>query len=63
MDIAVKYGASSFILSHNHLTGTTEPSPQDVMLTRRLHEVFEIMGIPMRAHIIVSGSEYSVVKI
>lgn len=63
MDIAVKYGASSFILAHNHPTGTTEPSPQDVMLTRRLHEVFEIMGIPMRAHIIVSGSEYSVVKI
>ena len=61
MDIAVKYGASSFILSHNHLTGSTEPSTQDIMLTRRLCEVFDIMGIPMRAHIIVSGSEYRVI--
>jgi DNA repair protein RadC len=61
MDIAVKYGASSFILSHNHLTGSTEPSTKDIMLTRRLCEVFDIMGIPMRAHIIVSGSEYRVI--
>ena len=35
---ALALGASSIILSHNHPTGDTTPSPEDVRLTRQLVE-------------------------
>lgn len=52
---AVKRGAHSFILSHNHPSGITNPSPDDLALTRRIRQAGEIMGIGLADHIIIGN--------
>ena len=51
-------GASSFIIVHNHPSGDTEPSEQDVQTTKRINKAGNLMGIPLVDHIIV-GTENS----
>lgn len=49
-------GASSFIFFHNHPSGSTQPSAEDVNLTKQLKQVGQLMTIRMLDHIIVSSS-------
>lgn len=51
---AILAGASSIIVGHNHPSGSTEPSPDDVALTRRLRSAGELLGIPLIDHVIVT---------
>ena len=41
---ALKYGASSIILLHNHPSGDETPSRNDILVTKRVAEAGEIMG-------------------
>ena len=53
-------GASCFVLIHNHPTGVTRPRLEDSRVTERISHAGNLMGIPLRDHIIVgSGSYYS----
>lgn len=54
---AYRYGAHSIIVSHNHPMGDPRPSALDVSLTRRLHLVMAVAGVPLRDHIIVTATE------
>jgi DNA repair protein RadC len=54
---AYRYGAHSIIVSHNHPMGDPRPSAQDISLTRRLHLLMAVAGVPLRDHIIVTASE------
>lgn len=49
--------AASLILLHNHPTGDTTPSSEDIAITRRLKEAGEILGVKVLDHIII-GSDY-----
>jgi DNA repair protein RadC len=51
---AVQYSAASVLLAHNHPSGTLDPSPEDLALTRQLVEAGEIMGIPVLDHLIIT---------
>lgn len=51
---AVKNGAASILVVHNHPSGDPQPSMEDKQVTRRLREVGEIMGIPLLDHIIIA---------
>ncbi|OIO48860.1 MAG: hypothetical protein AUJ39_01965, partial [Parcubacteria group bacterium CG1_02_42_13] len=42
---AIKSNASSVIFVHNHPSGNTEPSEEDVKLTKRLMKAGELLGI------------------
>jgi DNA repair protein RadC len=42
---AVVIGAASIILAHNHPSGDTNPSREDIEITKRLIEAGRIMGI------------------
>ncbi len=55
---ALSCGAVYFILLHNHPSGLPEPSRDDVLITRRLSELGEMMGIPLRDHIIIGDNDY-----
>lgn len=46
--------AKSLVLIHNHPSGVTSPSLEDVKLTNRLSECGRLMGLPILDHIIVS---------
>lgn len=50
---ALRYGAVNVILIHNHPSGYPEPSRADLMLTGRIREAGEMIGIPLLDHIII----------
>ena len=52
-------GAASCILAHNHPSGDTTPSTEDIKVTSRIKEVGEMMNINLLDHIIVGESYYS----
>ena len=45
-------GSSSIILSHNHPSGNTTPSREDIAVTSRLTEAGKLLGIDVLDHII-----------
>lgn len=51
---AVKHLAAQVILAHNHPSGNTEPSIEDIEVTRRLVEAGNILGIDVIDHVIVT---------
>ena len=55
---AIAHTASSVIIAHNHPSGDTEPSEDDIRLTKRLVEVGRLVGIEVLDHIIVTKKEY-----
>ena len=55
---ALLIGASSIILCHNHPSGDTEPSRQDIEVTKAFNELGRLLGIALLDHIIIGGSEY-----
>lgn len=52
----------SIILVHNHPSQDTKPSSEDILLTERIAESGEILGIPLLDHVIVCDSRYTSVK-
>ena len=59
---AVQASAAQIIIAHNHPSGSPEPSPEDVALTRRLEEAAKIFGIELLDHIIVTQDKFSSLK-
>ncbi|MDF2948362.1 MAG: hypothetical protein K0R07_375 [Sedimentibacter sp.] len=55
---AVVNSASSIILVHNHPSGESEPSNEDINLTNRLDECGKILGIKVLDHIIIGDGVF-----
>lgn len=55
---AVASSCSSIILVHNHPSGETEPSHEDIVLTSRLDECGKILGIKVLDHIIIGDGVF-----
>ena len=53
---AILANAAKVVLVHNHPSGSLYPSRTDVMITDRLSQACEDMGIPLVDHIIVGGN-------
>ena len=56
--VAVRWNAHSIIVAHNHPSGCSVPSQLDVRLTEALQKAAELMGIPLRDHIVFTDDEY-----
>ncbi len=56
--VAMKENAAAIIVSHNHPSGNCNPSQEDIVVTRNLLAVAEIMGIELLDHVIVSRESY-----
>ncbi len=55
---ALRHHAAAVSLSHNHLSGQTEPSAADLAITRKLQQALEVVEIRVLDHIIVGdGSQ------
>ncbi|MCC7140647.1 MAG: hypothetical protein IT349_00965, partial [Candidatus Eisenbacteria bacterium] len=50
---AVLAAAASLVLVHNHPSGDTTPSEDDLEITQRLRRVGEMMGIEVLDHLIL----------
>jgi DNA repair protein RadC len=59
---AVRRGAATVIVVHNHPSGETEPSEDDVSITQRLNEAGEILGITLLDHVIVGTGGFTSMK-
>jgi DNA repair protein RadC len=59
---AVKRGAASVILVHNHPSGDPEPSESDILLTKRLVQAGELIGIRVMDHIIIGKGQHVSLK-
>lgn len=55
---AVEASAASIVLVHNHPSGDPEPSPEDQLLTRRLIEAGDLLGIDVLDHLILGKNGY-----
>ena len=51
--------APRIILVHNHPSGDSTPSKGDFLLTDRLYECSDIMGIELVDHVIIGNGTYS----
>ena len=56
---AILDNAVSIIVAHNHPSGNSEPSEQDIMVTRLINAACKIMKIPCLDHIIISRSSFT----
>ena len=56
---AILANCGSIILAHNHPTGDTTPSSEDLAITRRLKEAGDILGIKILDHIIIDTESHS----
>ena len=54
---AIKWGAHSIIVAHNHPSGDPTPSKDDIRLTERLIEASRIIGIQLLDHLIIGSPE------
>ncbi|HMJ14165.1 MAG TPA: JAB domain-containing protein [Polyangiaceae bacterium] len=55
---AVVANASAIILVHNHPSGVSEPSAEDLELTKRLQEGGKLLGVAVLDHVIVTPDGY-----
>ncbi len=55
---ALKYNAVSILVLHNHPSGDSRPSDEDLNVTRRLCELGKFLGIRLVDHIVIGNGEY-----
>ncbi len=59
---AIKAGAPKIIMVHNHPSGNSMPSNQDIEFTERMEEASKILGIQLLDHIVIGYNEYTSIK-
>ena len=57
--LAIAENAAAVILVHNHPSGNTEPSKEDIAITRQLVDAGRIVDIRVLDHIIIGGDAYT----
>jgi DNA repair protein RadC len=55
---ALVFNAASIIVAHNHPSGKLDPSQADLVVTKRLRESGEILGISLNDHIIINNKDF-----
>ena len=53
---ALREGASSLVLIHNHPSGDPSPSPEDLKLTRQLVEGAQLLDLRLHDHLIIGNA-------
>ncbi|MEO8087538.1 MAG: JAB domain-containing protein [Bacteroidota bacterium] len=56
--VALKCHASGIILAHNHPSGNTKPSPQDLDLTKKLVAGGKLLEISVLDHLILTAESF-----
>lgn len=58
LKVAILSNAAAVMVGHNHPSGNTEPSREDIEVTKRLKEACELMGIHLLDHLIIGDETY-----
>ncbi len=59
---ALREGAYGLILAHNHPSGDPEPSNTDIMITKRLAEAANVLGVRLLDHIVLGDNRHVSLK-
>ena len=60
---ALENNSSYVIIAHNHPSGDCTPSQEDILLTKRLQEAMDIMGITMLEHLVIAKNGWKSIQI
>jgi len=60
--MAILANASDIIIAHNHPSGDTTPSRDDQLITKRIKDAGDIIGITLLDHLIVGNNQYTSLK-
>jgi len=55
---ALELNASSVVIAHNHPSGDSSPSQEDVEITRRISSALELVGLSLLDHIVIAENEW-----
>jgi DNA repair protein RadC len=58
----LKNGAVKIIMAHNHPSGNTDPSPEDIVLTRQLLQGASFLSIPLLDHLILGNGSFKSIR-
>jgi len=56
---AVRHNATALILLHNHPSGATDPSPEDVQLTREVIQAGRLLDVSVLDHLVVGRNAFT----
>lgn len=59
LSLVLSDAASAFVLVHNHPSGSVEPSPEDIAMTRSVARAARVVGVPLLDHVIVGERAWS----
>ncbi len=60
---AITSNSAFVILAHNHPSGDSTPSEEDILLTKNIVNILEITGIQLLDHIVIGKDSWSSVEI
>lgn len=60
---AISSNSSFVLLAHNHPSGDSTPSQEDVVLTERIKDSLELVGIQLLDHIVIGKRDFSSVPL
>ncbi|MGB7537761.1 MAG: DNA repair protein RadC [Anaerolineales bacterium] len=55
---AIRWNAAGIIVAHNHPSGDSSPSPEDLALTRNLIEAGRLLDIPVLDHVVLGRGRF-----
>lgn len=55
----VRMGANKFIIIHNHPSGDSTPSKEDIIFTNKLYDYATLMGIELVDHVVIGNMNYT----
>ncbi len=56
---AIKESAAAIIIVHNHPSGESKPSDEDIEITKRIINAGEMVGIPLLDHVVIGEDKYT----
>lgn len=56
---ALRLNAAAVIFAHNHPSGDSKPSPQDIELTRKLSDILKVVDVRVLDHLVVGETVVS----
>jgi len=60
--IAIETNSKYIYIAHNHPSGNTDPSDEDILITRKLVEAGKIIDIEVLDHLIISSKNHQSMK-
>jgi len=60
---ALELNCSSVVLAHNHPSGDSTPSSEDILITKRIEQGLSLVGLNLLDHIVIAGKEWRRVEV